>query len=160
MEDPAGSISFHQESHLKRRSGNEDGVGMCHPCQAGLGPMMAASLHGRLGFPAFSRISLQVSVLRFPLCRSEEGKYLGLEGRTGWSKGWGKAGSWGKARAGWLDSPPGWPRPTEGPPASSSYSVTHLNMCFQILPNIEMTYVDKTSVFHNLILMWFPLREC
>lgn len=121
---------------------------------------MAASLHGRLGFPAFSRIGLQVSVLCFPLCRSEEGKYLGLEGRTGWSKGWGKAGSWGKARAGWLDSPPGWPRPTEGPPASNSYSVTHLNMCFQILPNIEMTYVDKTSVFHNLILMWFPLREC
>lgn len=38
MEDPAGSISFHQESHLKGRSGNEDYVGMCHPCQAGLAP--------------------------------------------------------------------------------------------------------------------------
>lgn len=25
---------------------------------------------------------------------------------------------------------------------------------------MKLTYVDKTNAFVNLILMWFPLREC
>lgn len=25
---------------------------------------------------------------------------------------------------------------------------------------MKLTYVDKTSAFNNLILMWFPRREC
>lgn len=120
MEDSAGSISFHQESHVKGRSGNEDGVGMCHPCQVGLGPTdgcfslwaVRLSCLFQSQFASFSTlVSFSVEV--------RKAKYLGLEGRIGWSKGWGKAGSWGKARAAWLDSPPGWPRPAEGPPASN-----------------------------------------
>lgn len=51
--------------------------------------LMAASFRGSFCFPAFSRINLQLSRLCPPLCSREEGKYLGLEGRAGWSKGWG-----------------------------------------------------------------------
>lgn len=25
---------------------------------------------------------------------------------------------------------------------------------------MKLTYVDKTSAFNNLILIWFPLKEC
>lgn len=65
----------------------------------------------------------------------------------------------GKARVECLDNPPVWPSSAERPPASNLHSITHLKMSFQILM-MKLMYVDKTSAFHNLILMWFPLREC
>lgn len=100
--------------------------------------------------PAFSRIDLRVSRFCSHLCRSREDKYLGLEGRAGWSKGWGNAGSEDGMPG--CPRPPGWPRPTEGLPAPNSFTLwTHLKVSLQILPHDEVTYVDKASAFCNLI---------
>lgn len=118
--------------------------------------LMAASLHGRLGFPAFSRVSLQVSVLLFPsLQKWGRLNIWGLKGELAGPRAGGRLASGGRR------GPHGRTALQAGPgPQRGHLLLTHFNMCFQILPNVEMTYVDKTSVFHNLILMWFPLREC
>lgn len=112
----------------------------------------AASLCGSFCFPAFSRIDLQVSRFCSHLCRSEAGKYSGFEGRTGWSKGWGKADS--------EDRMPGRPPKLAPHRGATCFQLSHpvnpLRMSLQILSQDEMACADKA--FHNLIFDAVPLR--
>ena len=99
---------------------------------------------------------MQVSRFCSPLCISEGGGYLGLEGRTGWSKaGGGKAGSVARM------APHGGPGPQRGYLLStlSPRERTRLKMSLYILPHNEMTCVDKASAFHNLIFVAIPSRR-
>lgn len=110
--NPIGSISCYQESHLKGRSGNADGWGTWCPSRAGPGlhngcfPLWVILLSCLFcnQFAVFKTVLLSV--------RSEEGQFWGLEGRTGWTKV--SVDAW---------TAPKWPRPTEGPTASKSFTL-------------------------------------
>lgn len=74
---------------------------------------------------------------------------MGLEGRTGWSKDWGKAGFEGGV--------PEWP-PKLAQACRGATRSTHLKT-FKSLPHDDEMCMDKASAFHNLIFDAVPSKR-
>lgn len=105
---------------------------------------MAASLCGSFYFPAFSAINLQFSRLSFSLLELRKANFGGLKGELVGPR--------------WVWMPG---RPPNGPGPQRGQLLPSLSLCNEFSnPASWWNDIYGQNQCFNLILMWFPLREC